>query len=703
MTEKEKQHLLRWNNGFTALRQINKLQQLFCFGIALGLQWNPDLSTWSLPVILGGSPDSDEVAALSSEAQNTIARTLVPVRQIFLLLFIVSISTLAEMVMWLGHMWIPKADRKLPYWPLALPIPGLGKFIGRRRWLNILLSLTTLALLAQLSYESGSVFFFLQSSDQSKLAPGSAFSLADMLVKRPMSGHNVWVAVLCGAFACFFVACSVDGWRLHYSHYWLAGLWAFVAPLLWELSGLRRGATWVQQGWDTYRVGMSDLELLSEIYKGLALIFGCLYTWTGFFKLTCPKFYGSTAQWVFGPVFALQRLVLTEKVCSDKTRRLIEYFESGASVLVEMVIGLSLLFATTQTQHDPDRGHRMSYLMLVHPLKLVCLLNVLMHLYICLFIGLRNQIETFVSWNAMCAAITAVVFVPPVGMATVQAGETAASGAGTRYLLDPMGLSWYHWALFLSMNVPPVLHLLGRTEHITLCHMWFVPGASGRNTLLFKYEAAGGLPESDNGVAVPIFRDNCFDRFVEVMGSVVAVADALELKIPAAVWQRHHKYLSKQSTDQLIQSFEAGAQGKGGGGGGGAAKGSPVWDYVKEHTVSMDGQWVDTTFRYHQNDKKLGQKRMDTCNENFGAGPIEFWKCLISEQLKVPTLRLVEYHEGVARTFGSNFVPGKRKSAQGWGRWLFSLCARGSTPRDVVDVIGAGGEHVHTVSKEYPQ
>ena len=80
--------------------------------------------------------------------------------------------------------------------------------------------------------------------------------------------------------------------------------------------------------------------------------------------------------------------------------------------------------------------------------------NFFMHTYIVVFIGISNGIHTFVPWNAMCVALSALIF------GQEQLGEVSAASH-----LQP-----HHFILLILLHAPPILQLFGKIEFGTLSH-----------------------------------------------------------------------------------------------------------------------------------------------------------------------------------------------------------------------------------------
>jgi hypothetical protein len=192
-----------------------------------------------------------------------------------------------------------------------------------------------------------------------------------------------------------------------------------------------------------------------------------LYFWAGFFKLTSPLFHSHTAPFTFKRIFSLLRV-------RDGSRW--QYALSSIAVAAEMVSGVVFFM-----QERLPAG-------LVY--AFACFIF-FMHTYIVVFIGLDNSIHTFAPWNAMCVALTSLLF-------------------GVRRL-DPdscaLKLHPHHFILLAVLHAPPILQLLGKNEYGTLSHSWFVPSASGCCFLLVPASISSSVPAAENGAPIPRLRD----------------------------------------------------------------------------------------------------------------------------------------------------------------------------------------------------
>ena len=117
--------------------------------------------------------------------------------------------------------------------------------------------------------------------------------------------------------------------------------------------------------------------------------------------------------------------------------------------------------------------------------------NFFMHTYIVVFIGISNGIHTFIPWNAMCVALSALLF------GQEQLGEVSAASH-----LQP-----HHFILLILLHAPPILQLFGKNEFGTLSHSWFVPSASGCCFLFVPSPFSTNIPSSENGMPIMRLRD----------------------------------------------------------------------------------------------------------------------------------------------------------------------------------------------------
>jgi hypothetical protein len=242
---------------------------------------------------------------------------------------------------------------------------------------------------------------------------------------------DYWVHLVAASLVFLAAAFAVDLWRACYLHYWFMALAAL---------------------------------LLSDPVTSLVIILGSLYLWAGFFKLTSPLFHSNTSLFTFKRVFSALRVV---------PGSMLQLMLSAAAVATEMAMGAVFL------AHE--------YL----PVKLLytfACFNFLMHFYIVVFIGIDNGIHTFVPWNAMCVALSALLF-------------------GQHNAQSSLGLQLHHVILIVALHTPPILQIFGKNEYATLSHSWFVPSASGCCFLLVPPTISSNVPDSDNNMPIRRLRE----------------------------------------------------------------------------------------------------------------------------------------------------------------------------------------------------
>jgi hypothetical protein len=242
-----------------------------------------------------------------------------------------------------------------------------------------------------------------------------------------------WQALVAASLVFLAAAFAVDIWRACYLHYWFMGL---------------------------------SCLLLPGTAVALRIILGSLYFWAGFFKLTSPLFHSNTSLFTFKRVFDLLRVAPGSPL---------QYAISVCAVTSEMAMGAAFL------------AHELLPAALLHAFALF---NFSMHAYIVVCIGLENGIHTFVPWNAMCVALSALLF-------------------GQRHpdVQSALPLHPHHFLLLILLHTPPILQILGKNEYGTLSHSWFVPSASGACFLLVPSHISGNIPPSENGLPIRRLRD----------------------------------------------------------------------------------------------------------------------------------------------------------------------------------------------------
>jgi hypothetical protein len=231
----------------------------------------------------------------------------------------------------------------------------------------------------------------------------------------------------------------------------------------------------------------------------LGIIFGTLYFWAGFLKLTSLDFYDSVAPRVFAPLFAVLRCVIP-------LPHSYQYALSAGGVAAEMMMGAVILFRC----HFPR-----------HWLLVVSIFNIFFHLYIIIFVGWCNGVHTFISWNCMCMAVSVLLLTaqPP----TLVTGN-----------FEMAGFYWHHAVLALLLWLPPAMLLVGLCPYPTLAHAWFVPHAESDSTLLFPVHCLHHMPEEESGH--PLTYRCCdaaaLDAAAELVGGHAALAGALGVTLP---------------------------------------------------------------------------------------------------------------------------------------------------------------------------
>ncbi len=297
---------------------------------------------------------------------------------------------------------------------------------------------------------------------------------AVLLLVASLFFGDFWKPLICGSLTFLAAAFAVDWWRACYLHYWFMGLASLLLP----------GAA-----------------------TSLVIIMGSLYFWAGFFKLTSPLFHSNTALFTFKRVFSALRVV------NGST---LQHLLSACAVATEMMMGAIFL------------AH--AYL----PYGLVyafAWFNFFMHAYIVVFIGMDNSIHTFVPWNAMCVALSALLF-----------GQQHPDGSFIDLVPE------HHILLLFALHAPPILQIFGKNEYGTLSHSWFVPSASGSCVLLVPPPISSNVPQWENGMPIKRLRDSCL-RF-EAASHIAAVKDDAALLFGAEAVAGS---FSQRSARQLVQ------------------------------------------------------------------------------------------------------------------------------------------------------
>jgi hypothetical protein len=378
--------------------------------------------------------------------------------------------------------------------------------------------------------------FFFSRPALNGLLSLSAFLL--LLLSLMFTDH--WQLFVATSLLFLAVSFAVDIWRACYLHYWFMGLAALLLP---------------------------------DAVTSFVIITGSLYLWAGFFKLTSPLFHSSTATFTFKRVFNLLRVAPGSSL---------QYFLSAGAVAAEMAMGACFL------------GHDHLPAGLVHAFAWF---NLFMHAYIVVFIGLDNGIHTFVPWNAMCVALSALLF----------GQQHANSGISLSRLLP------HHIVLLFLLHGPPVLQIFGKNEFATLSHSWFVPSASGSCFLAVPDSISRNIPDCENGMPIqrlldPSLRFDALAHFTAVSGDADQLFGA-EAVPGARSMRRLVRQCAYIDGDWVIIEFCI-----------------PFLSFAHVHFQ------VDCCFRLRVDDH-------DPYNETFCAGPTGFWHA-VAAHLGGPCLLL---------------------------------------------------------------
>lgn len=282
---------------------------------------------------------------------------------------------------------------------------------------------------------------------------GLLSTLACALLLLAVLLMDFWEPLVLSSLVLLATAFAVDWWRACYLHYWFMGLASLLLP---------------------------------GFVTSLVIIMGSLYLWAGFFKLTSPLFHSNTALFTFKRIFHILRVARDSKL---------QHILSAAAVATEMAMGIVFL------------AHNFLPSGLVYAFAWF---NFFMHVYIVVFIGLENSIHTFIPWNAMCVALSALLF-------GQQHPDLHISG----------GLQLQHVVLLVVLHGPPILQLLGKNEYGTMSHSWFVPSASGSCFLLVPPPISSNVPQCENGMPIRRLRDSGIR--VEATSHITAVKSDAEL------------------------------------------------------------------------------------------------------------------------------------------------------------------------------
>lgn len=188
-------------------------------------------------------------------------------------------------------------------------------------------------------------------------APVVANLLSFALIGSLFAASFFSAAFLVPASVCLALACLLDLWKLFYYSYW----WFLITAL-----------------------ALGTQQRTTQIYLA------SLYFYSGLTKLLKPDFYRVTAPSTMQPFVELLNRVVSRGTNEQKAAVI-----GGVGVFLEALLGAVLgLYAYDAT--------------LVPSWVLLSALGfnlIGLHIYICVAIGLRHHIFTFLSWNAQCAVL----------------------------------------------------------------------------------------------------------------------------------------------------------------------------------------------------------------------------------------------------------------------------------------------------------
>eukprot|EP01124_Arcella_intermedia_P011965 TRINITY_DN18307_c0_g1_i1.p1 TRINITY_DN18307_c0_g1~~TRINITY_DN18307_c0_g1_i1.p1 ORF type:complete len:510 (-),score=76.59 TRINITY_DN18307_c0_g1_i1:10-1314(-) len=204
-------------------------------------------------------------------------------------------------------------------------------------------------------------------------------------------------------------------------------------------------------------------------------------------------------------------------------------------------------------------------------LQLALFFNAFMHVFIVIFIGLSNRIFTFLCWNMMNLALTQIVFSPHI-------------------LGDNIPFSWWNTFGYLLWTLFPLTVLFGKCPDGCLSHSYFAPGWYGTSFILVSNKKINHLPKTISGQPLrnSLLNNRNLRKCLPSIRKLLTDADILQtFNITAPQTELSDYEFEKLLSDEL---------------------------------VIIDESIVDLTFRLSPT---------DPFQTHYGAGPYDFWDCLV--------------------------------------------------------------------------
>jgi hypothetical protein len=193
-----------------------------------------------------------------------------------------------------------------------------------------------------------------------------------------------------------------------------------------------------------------------------------------------PDFYESVAPAVFEPMWNLvthlAKPIISRWPGYLRQEQRMFFIFSVIGVGLETVLGFLLFFP----RYLPE-----------FVVTCALLFNVFMHLYIIIFIGMKNGIFTFWCWNLMCLAASQTLFSP---------GHCLPETLGRDSVI-----SLWHVISFLVFAIFPATVFFGRCPNGVLSHAYFAPGWYGQSFFLLPKRAEKKIPREVNRIFLPKF------------------------------------------------------------------------------------------------------------------------------------------------------------------------------------------------------
>ena len=249
-------------------------------------------------------------------------------------------------------------------------------------------------------------------------------------------------------------------------------------------------------------------------FQATQILLSSLYFYSGLTKLVKKSFYQYVAPVTMAPLIDIIEYVLPRFV--ENNRELVVKLVAGFGVGSEMMLGVVFALYSLGFQ--------------IHSviMSLALFFNLfLLHLYIVVFIGYRNNVKTFWSWNAMCAVLSQIVFSP-----YISSPHPITNTFNLYLLFGVVLLSIYPLTVFLGN---------GWCLDATMAHAYFVSGWFGHSFMLVPSHTQHKIPRKINNTLLPRFSHASSSNILSVCVDVILNSPKYQ------TWQSRIKLLKQLS------------------------------------------------------------------------------------------------------------------------------------------------------------